>query len=150
MNNIELITKFSPKAWDTVYKQEAMISLLDATNPAYVQFTGAKTVKIAKWQNGGLHDYYRNNTGEPGRVPNNPVDGNASAASFLNDAGFGYQRSAARLVWEEFTLKCDRAAAYQIEKFDNEESGEELVGLGVTEISRVTIVPRINFGYCMG
>lgn len=143
MNNIELITKFSPKAWDTVYKQEAMISLLDATNPAYVKFEGAKTVKIAKWQNGGLHDYYRNNTGDP-RVAA-PGEGD-----FLNNAGFGYQRSAARLVWEEFTLKCDRAAAYQIEKFDNEESGEELVGLGVSEISRVTIVPRINFGYCMG
>lgn len=137
MNNIELITKFSPKAWDTVYKQEAMISLLDATNPAYVKFEGAKTVKIAKWQNGGLHDYYRNNTGDP-RVAT-PGDGD-----FLNNAGFGYQRSAARLVWEEFTLKCDRAAAYQIEKFDNEESGEELVGLGVSEISRVTIVPEVD------
>lgn len=145
MNNIELITKFSPKAWDTVYKQEAMISLLDATNPAYVQFSGAKTVKIAKWQNGGLHDYYRNNVGD-GRV----LGGSAADTAFLNNNGFGYQQSAARLVWEEFTLKCDRAAAYQIEKFDNEESGEELVGLGVTEISRTTIVPRINFGYCMG
>lgn len=138
MNNIELITKYSPKAWDTVYKQEAMISLLDATNPAYVQFTGAKTVKIAKWQNGGLHDYYRNNTGDP-RVAAAPGSGD-----FLNNAGFGYQRSAARLVWEEFTLKCDRAAAYQIEKFDNEESGEQLVGLGVTEISRTTIIPEVD------
>lgn len=145
MNNIELITKYSPKAWDTVYKQEAMISLLDATNPAYIQFTGAKTVRIAKWQNGGLHDYYRNNAGDD-RV----LGGNAADTDFLNNDGFGYQRSAARLVWEEFTLKCDRAAAYQIELFDNEESGEQLVGLGVSEISRTTIVPRKNFGYCMG
>lgn len=149
MNNIELITKFSPKAWDTVYKQEAMISLLDATNPAYVQFSGAKTVKIAKWQNGGLHDYYRNNVGDA-RVNPNTGDVTAPDTNFVNMHGIGYQKSAARLVWEEFTLKCDRAAAYQIEKFDNEESGEELVGLGVTEISRTTIVPRINFGYCMG
>lgn len=148
MNNIELITKYSPKAWDTVYKQEAMISLLDATNPAYVQFTGAKTVKIGKWQNGGLHDYYRNNLGDA-RVAAAPGSA-AEEGQFLNNAGFGYQRSAARLIWEEFTLKCDRAAAYQIEKFDNEESGEQLVGLGVSEISRVTIVPRRNFGYCIG
>lgn len=143
-NTIELITKYSPKAWDTVYKQESMSSLLDATNPAYVQFTGAKTVKIAKWQNGGLYDYYRNNIGDP------RVEGPAGEGDFLNQRGFGYQASAARLTWEEFTLKCDRAAAFQIEKFDNEESGEELIGLGVSEISRTTIVPRINFGYCMG
>ena len=141
-NHIELITKYSPKAWDTVYKQEAMISLLDATNPAYVQFTGAKTVKIAKWENGGLHDYYRNNS-----EVDNAADG---GTGFVNHNGIGYKTSAARLVWEEFTLKCDRGAAYQIETFDNEESGGELVGLGVTEISRTTIVPRINFGYCMG
>lgn len=120
----------------TVYKQEAMISLLDATNPAYIQFTGAKTVRIAKWQNGGLHDYYRNNDVLAG--------GSATDADFLNNDGFGYQRSAARLVWEEFTLKCDRAAAYPIELFDNEESGEQLVGLGVSEISRTTIVPEVD------
>ena len=139
--NIDLITKFSPKAWDTVYKQESMSSLLDADS-RLVQFTGAKTVKIAKFQPGGLHNYYRNNNaggyGDP-RVPQ-PQDGEV----FLNSMnGFGYQKSAMRLVWEEFTLKCDRAAAFQVEKFDNEESGEQLVGLGVTEISRAVIVPMI-------
>ena len=61
MNNIELITKFSHKAWDTVYRQESVISLLD-TNKELVKFTGAKTVKIAKWQNGGLQDYYGKNS----------------------------------------------------------------------------------------
>ena len=138
-NNIELITKYSPKAWDTVYKQESMSSLLD-TDSKLVQFTGAKTVKIAKWQNGGLHNYYRNNVGDD-RVPAIP----GSGTDFIGAPGFGYQKSGARLVWEEFTLRVDRAAAFLIEKFDNEESGEELVGLGVTEISRTTIVPRPSF-----
>lgn len=139
--NIDLITKFSPKAWDTVYKQESMSSLLDADS-RLVQFTGAKTVKIAKFQSGGLHDYYRNNNANgygDTRVPQ-PQGGEV----FLNSMnGFGYQKSAMRLIWEEFTLKCDRAAAFQVEKFDNEESGEQLVGLGVTEISRTVIVPMI-------
>lgn len=139
-NNIELITRYSPKAWDTVYKQESMSALLD-TNKELVKFTGAKTVKIGKWQNGGLRDYYRNNAGDP-RVELAP-----QGANFVGSAGFGYQKSAARLVWEEFTLSCDRAAAFQIEKFDNEESGEELVGLGVSEISRTTIVPEVD-AYC--
>lgn len=130
-NNIELITQYSPKYWDIVYKQEAVTSILDA-NPKMVNFTGAKTVKIAKWQNGGLKDYYRNND------VTDPVAG----SGFVGAAGFGYQSSAARLSWEEFTLKQDRAAAFEIEYFDNEESGDQLVGLGVTEISRTAIVPQ--------
>ena len=145
-NNIDLITKYSPKAWDTVYKQESMSSLLDADS-RLVQFTGAKTVKIAKFQSGGLHDYYRNNNaGGYGDERISQVPG--SGTDFLNTMnGFGYQRSAMRLVWEEFTLKCDRAAAFQVEMFDNEESGEQLVGLGVTEISRTVIVPEVD-AYC--
>lgn len=144
-NNIALIEKYSTKAWDTVYKQESMSAMLDASNSLYVQFEGAKTVKIAKWQNGGLHDYYRNNIGDE-RVLDN-AGGSVPNANFVNQAGFGYQKSAARLVWEEFTMKCDRAAAFQIEKFDNEESGGQLVGLGVAEISRATIVPEVD-AYC--
>lgn len=148
-NNIELITNYSPKYWDLVYKQEAVTSVLDA-NPQYVKFTGAKTVKIGKFQNGGLNNYYRNNNANglgDVRVPNAALDGIA-ADSFVGAADFGYQKSGVRLVWEEFTLKCDRAAAFEIEYFDNEESGDELVGLGVTEISRTTIVPEVD-AYCL-
>ncbi len=135
MNHFELITKYSPMAWDEVYKQESVTSLLD-TNKELVKFTGAKTVKIAKFQAGALKDYYRNNAGDD-RVPGAP-----EGTDFYGSAGFGYQRSEARLVWEEFTLRQDRAAAYSIEKFDNEESGEQLITLGVKEISRTIIVPR--------
>lgn len=148
-NNIELITNYSPKYWDLVYKQEAVTSVLDA-NPKLLQFTGAKTVKIGKFQNGGLNDYYRNNNANgfgDTRVPNAALDG-IPATNFVGAADFGYQKSPARLTWEEFTLKCDRAAAFEIEYFDNEESGDELVGLGVTEISRTTIVPEVD-AYCL-
>lgn len=144
-NNIDLITNYSPKYWDLVYRQEAVTSLLDS-NPKMVQFTGAKTVKIAKWQNGGLNNYYRNNNANgfgDSRVPQP-----AGTEQFVGAAAFGYQKSPARLTWEEFTLKCDRAAAFEIEYFDNEESGEQLVGLGVTEISRTTIVPEVD-AYCL-
>lgn len=144
-NNIELITNYSPKYWDLVYKQEAVTSVLDA-NPKLLQFTGAKTVKIGKFQNGGLSDYYRNNNANglgDSRVPQAPA-----GADFVGASDFGYQKSGMRLVWEEFTLKCDRAAAFEIESFDNEESGGELVGLGVTEISRTTIIPEVD-AYCL-
>lgn len=148
MNNIELITKYSTEAWDTVYKQESVMSLLDA-NPKLVKFEGAKTVKIGKFQAGGLHDYYRNNLGDD-RVPA-PGEGD-----FINESlGFGYKKSGMKLVWEEFTMKADRAAAIPVEMFDNEESGEELVGLGVSEFSRTVMIPEIDAyglstiaGYC--
>ena len=160
-NRIELITKYSPTAWDKVYKQESMSSLLD-TSTFKIEFTGAKTVRIGKWQNGGLKDYYRNNTGDA-RVLNNgiagatagTIDGSVTTVNssgipsqeFVGHPGFGYQRSATRFVWEEFTLKQDRAAAFQIEQFDNEESGERLITEGVKEISRTTIVPEVD-AYC--
>jgi hypothetical protein len=137
VNQIELITKYSPMAWDEVYKQEAVTSILDA-NKELVKFTGTKTVKIGKFQAGGLQDYYRNNAGDV-RVPGAPGE-----ADFYGSAGFGYQQSPARLIWEEFTLKQDRAAAYAIEKFDNEESGEQLITMGVKEISRTILTPEID------
>lgn len=141
MNGIELITAYSPKYWDVVYKQEAVTSVLDA-NPKMVNFTGTKTVKIAKWQNGGLHNYYRNNNGD------DRIAQAGGSQDFVGASSFGYQKSNARLVWEEFTLKCDRGAAFEIEYFDNEESGAELVGLGVTEISRTAIVSEVD-AYCL-
>lgn len=141
LNQIETITKYSQQGWDKVYKQESVTSLLDS-DPIYTKFEGAKTVKIAKFQNGGLSNYYRNNAGDD-RIPTPPADG-----KFVGAASFGYQSSPARLVWEEFTLKCDRAAAFEIEYFDNEESGGELVGMGVTEISRTALVPEVD-AYCL-
>lgn len=141
-NNIELITTYSQKYWDLTYKQESVTSILDA-DPTYVKFTGTKTVKIGKWQSGGLHNYYRNNIGDA-RAVGNPNQASYAQANFVGAADFGYQKSATRLTWEEFTLRCDRAAAFEIEMFDDEESGGELVGKGVTEISRTVIVPEVD------
>ena len=130
-NQIELITKYSEKYWDLVYKQESVTSIFDA-KPEFMKFVGAKTVKIAKFQAGGLSDYYRNDGSQP-----------SSGTDFVGASDFGYQKSNVGLVWEEFTISKDRAAAYPIEYFDNEESGGNLVGLGVTEISRTILIPSV-------
>lgn len=137
MNNFELIIKYSTNAFDEVYKQESVTSLLDA-NKDLVKFTGTKTVKIAKFQAGGLKDYYRNNIGDD-RVPTAP-----EGTEFYGSAGFGYQQNNARVTWEEFTLKQDRAAAYPIEFFDDEESGVNIVAMAVKEIARVIMTPEID------
>lgn len=141
-NNIALIEKYSPEKWDTVYKQESVVSLLDASNSALVRFEGTKTVKIGKFQNGGLHDYYRNNASD------DRFQAPATGTNFVGNLGFGYQRSNMALTWEEFTLEQDRAAMFPVEYFDNEESGAQLVGLGVTEISRTTLIPEVD-AYCL-
>lgn len=133
-NSIGLITKYSPEYFDKVYKQEAVTSVFDA-NKESVKFTGAKTVKIGKLQLGGLGNYYRNN---------DQVTNKAGDQAFYGSAGFGYQRSALNYAWEEFTLNQDRAAAFPIEYFDDEEAGGEVVGRVVTEVSRTVIVPEVD------
>lgn len=133
-NSIGLITKYSDQFFDKVYKQDSVTSVLDTTDER-VKFIGAKTVKIAKMQFGGLSNYYRNNA-EAGSAP--------AGTQFYGSAGFGYQQSNAKMQWETFTLSQDRAASFPIEYFDDEESGGLLVGNAVTEISRTIIVPEID------
>ena len=134
VNSIGLITKYSDQFFDKVYKQDSVTSVLDTTDER-VKFIGAKTVKIAKMQFGGLSNYYRNNA-EAGSAP--------AGTQFYGSAGFGYQQSNAKMQWETFTLSQDRAASFPIEYFDDEESGGLLVGNAVTEISRTIIVPEID------
>lgn len=126
-NNIELITKYSSQAWDKVYKREAISSVFDA-QPGLFQFTGAKTVKIAQWQSGGLSDYSRNNE--------------YTGVGEVN----GYQRSSMQLTWTEYTIEQDRAAKILIEKFDDEETDGLAVGATTTELSRTVIIPRPTLG----
>ena len=130
-NAIQLITKYSTKAWDKIYKAESRSALLDAPS-ANVKWVGAKTVKIAKFQAGGLKNYYRNNTGDERVQQGTP---------------FGYQTSSIGLVWEEFTVKMDRSAKYPIELFDNEETDGLALGAATTEISRTIMIPEID-AYC--
>ena len=130
-NNIELITKYSTKAFDEVYKQESVTAALDVPN-AFMEFTGAKTVKI------GLNSYSRNNNaGGYGDLRIDEPSGN-----YYGSAGFGYKQTSAKVEWEERTLKMDRAAAIPIEYFDNEEAGGDVVSLTASEFMRTVMVPE--------
>lgn len=133
-NSIDLIVKYSEKKFDEVYKREAISSIFDKPQDL-VLFTGTKTVKIPKMQIGGLGDYYRANT---------PVDGNFGPYENGNAQGFGYQTSDMALKWEEFTLSFDRGARFQVEYFDNEESGGIAVGRATAEISSKAIIPEVD------
>lgn len=129
MNAIQLITKYSTKQWDMVYKKESMSSLLDVPSKL-LQFIGAKTVKIGKFTAGGLSDYYRNNSELNG-----------------SENGIGYSTSDMSLVWEEFTLEKDRAAKFTVELMDNEETDGLAIGAATTEVSRTVMIPEVD-AYC--
>lgn len=130
-NNIALITKYSTEAWDEVYKMEAISSLFDAP-AAQVKWTGAKTVKIAKFTATGLGNYYRNNENDEYSLTGTPI---------------GYAGGQVGLTWEEFTVKQDRSAKYPIELFDDEETDGLVLGAATKEISRTIMIPEVD-AYC--
>lgn len=136
MNNIELITKFATEAWDKVYKKESISSILDGEKDL-MKFTGVKTVKIAKHSSDGLGFYQR---------ANKPAEGPYAAfdAGTTSGQGYGYPTGDVDLVWEEFTIKIDRARQLRIELFDNEESGELAVTSALTDFSRTKVAPEVD------
>jgi len=135
-NKIDLIVKYSTEAFDEVYKADARSSLLDG-NKKLMQFTGAKTVKIAKFTSDGLSDYSRANSEVSGDFTHGTGHGN----------GYGYQRADMGISWEEFTLAVDRGAQYRVDLFDNEETAELAVGLGTKQINKQVIIPEVD-AYC--
>lgn len=137
-NAIELITKWSSKAWDKVYKREAISSVLDGDKDL-LKFTGAKTVKIARFASSGLSDYRRPNAASDG-----VFGGDGHDTSMGANKGYGYQQGDASLIWEEFTIACDRAVQLRIELFDDEETDGLAVAAATTEVSRTQVIPEID------
>ena len=138
MNNVQLITKFATEAWDKVYKKDAISSILDGEKDL-LQFTGVRTVKIAKFSSDGLGDYQRANYPTSGNF-----GGDGHSTGMAVGQGYGYPQGDVSLVWEEFTLRCDRAKQLRISLFDNEETGELLVGATMKDFSRTKVVPEID------
>lgn len=140
-NQIALITKYSPDAFDEVYQRESMSSML-TMDKSLVRFSmdNARIVKIPKLQLGGLSDYTRNNVelGNPeGIQPHADASGNLVGQR-------GYGEAAAAWQWETREMTQDRGARYVIELFDNEESGEQIVGKTTTEANRTQLIPEID------
>jgi hypothetical protein len=138
MNAISLITKYSTQAWDKVYKAESRSSILDGEKDL-MKFTGVKTVKIAKPAVSGLSDYHRPNGSHEG-----VHGGDGHDTSMAVGGGYGYQQGDVSLVWEEFTINCDRAVQLRIELFDDEETDGLAVAVATTEVSRTQVIPEVD------
>ena len=138
MNAIQLITKYSTQAWDKVYKAEARSSVLDGEKDL-MKFTGVKTVKIAKPAVSGLSDYHRPNGSQTGIH-----GGDGHDTSMAQNGGYGYQQGDLSLIWEEFTINCDRAVQLRIELFDDEETDGLAVAVATSEVSRTQVIPEVD------
>lgn len=136
-NHIELITKFSTKAWDKVYKRESISSILDGDNDL-VKFVGAKTVRIASYASSGLSDYARPNAQHEG------VYGGDGHDTSMTNGGYGYVQGDSAVKWEEFTISCDRGVQLRIELFDDEETDGLAVAMATTEVSRTQVIPEVD------
>lgn len=136
-NAIELITKYSTKAWDKVYKAESRSAILDGEKDL-LKFVGAKTVKIAKPSVSGLSDYHRPNGAHDG------VFGGDGHDTSMNNAGYGYQQGDLSVEWETFTITCDRGVQLRIELFDDEETDGIAVAYATTEVSRTQVIPEVD------
>ncbi|MCR4661706.1 MAG: hypothetical protein K5765_06905 [Clostridia bacterium] len=134
-NAIELITKYSTKAWDKVYKAESRSAILDGEKDL-LKFVGAKTVKIAKPSVSGLSDYKRPNAEQDGVFGGDGHDTSMSAGK-----GYGYQQGDLSVEWETFTIACDRGVQLRIELFDDEETDGIAVAYATTEVSRTQVIP---------
>lgn len=136
MNKIELITKYSEDAFDEVYRADSRIGILDG-NTRDMVFVGAKTVKIPKWNAGGMYDYKRANAAVAG-------DFSGFTAGSGSGNGYGYQQSDMGYEWETFTLAVDRAVQYRVDMFDDEETAKTLVARGSTQVNKQVLIPEID------
>lgn len=136
-NAIELITKYSTKAWDKVYKAESRSAILDGEKDL-MKFTGAKTVRIAKPSVSGLSDYKRPNAEQDG------VFGGDGHDTSMANGGYGYQQGDVSVEWETFTIACDRGVQLRIELFDDEETDGIAVAYATTEVSRTQVIPEVD------
>ena len=114
-NSISLAAKYLPLL-DEVYKRESLTAILD-TDPSYVNWVGANAVNLFKFSSVGMSTYSRNSGYVPG-------DANGS--------------------WETLTIAVDRGRSYQVDYLDNEEVLGLMVGRGLGEIERVSVIPEID------
>ena len=137
-NAIALIQKYATKAWDEIYCAEARSAILDGEKD-FLKFTGTKTVKVAKYMGSGLKDYGRANIPVAGNFGGDG-HGTADAVGY----GYGYPQGDIALVWEEFTISCDRAIQLRIELMDDEETDGLAVAMAMKETSRTQVVPEVD------
>lgn len=122
---IDLTVKFAPYV-DEQFKAESKRELL--TNDDY-DWTGAHTIKIYKISTSAMNDYKRN----------------ADALTGTSDwSRFGPVKDL-DAVTEELTLKNDRSFTFAIDKLDQDETQQQLVGAtALARQDREVVIPEVD------
>lgn len=112
-NSVTLAQKYIPRL-DEVYKRESLSAVLDTSN---VEWVGADTIKIYKFDTKGMATYDRGG----GFVAGNTTGG-----------------------WETFQLTVDRGRSFLLDYLDDEESMSMLVASQLSQTERTKVIPEID------
>ena len=121
-NTVNYITNMVP-VLDEVYKKAGVTSVLDYSGPLVRETNNAKTIQLAKRTLQGLGTYGRQN------------------------AGSGYPAGDVALTWETHTFSQDRGREFNIDRFDNDETGGAIFGQATSvaaQLTREYIAPEID------
>ena len=114
-NTESYAAKFVPRL-DELYKRGSLSAILD-TPSELVNWIGAKTVKMFKFNSVGMGNY---------------------------DRDAGYVMGDVTAAWETYELAVDRGRAYQVDSQSNDETlGMELSAL-LSETERVQVIPEVD------
>lgn len=120
MNNFAYIEKTMPKLIDKVFARESLTDFLIGGSEIKLDFLDAKTVKIFKMTSTGLTDYQRGGHGQDNT------------------------RGAVGTSLESFTLTQERYSEIPLDKLDELDDGETVIGHLGTEFVRTKIVPEVD------
>ena len=115
-NNIQLITKFTPKL-DAKFRQDAKTGILEADETWYRETRNAKTIEVAKVSCDGMGDYSRTN---------------------------GYTDGDITINWEQHTFSHDRGRRFNLDVMDEEESLASQYFDKVRYIEENYVIPEID------
>lgn len=121
-NTVNYITNMVP-VLDEIYKKGALTTVLDYAGPLVRETANAKTIQIAKRTLQGLGDYGRKN------------------------GGSGYPSGDVALTWETHTFSQDRARSFEVDRLDNDETGEAIFGSAISiggQLMKEKIAPEVD------
>ena len=140
-NSIELITKYSKDALDSVLAVESRTQdLVNGKKFVDLNFKEAGYVKIMSILMDGLSDYHRVNH-EPEEGTTGYSHYNANGDGSHRD---GYAVGGVDAQWEIFHLAYDRGKQFQIDAMDNEETAGKVIAGIETEFLKTKVVPEID------
>lgn len=139
MNISNETIKLYQKALDTVFVHESKTDILREYAPAAYatiepDFNRAGVIKLPKGSSGGLANYKAVNQSTPA----------ADYVHYQTTGGDGYKRNDAKLEFEEFSLQCNRAVEFQIDRVEGKKIDDLLLTYVISQFPRESVTPEVD------